>query len=210
MAGIDWHRLALRKNAFFCRIRCTYAPINQPNISKCSSRQELSFELIVEKQLVELRAGGQLTFFVLHKKIGSPFHEYVVSGASSHMTNDATKMYSVRSVSPDEAQITISDGTRRKVTQIGNIVVFHGRTDEPITLCGVSYVPGLGFNPFSFHKAQETHIDSYFGCGWIAHRKKESDLSACEEWFVFACEQTHARYCRGKTEDDSRTGESNF
>ena len=58
IAGIDWHRLAPRKNAFFCRIKCTYAPINQPNISNCSSRQELSFELIGEKQLVELRAGG--------------------------------------------------------------------------------------------------------------------------------------------------------
>ena len=58
MVGIDWHRLASRKNAFFCRIRGTYAPINQPNISNCSSRQELSFELISEKQLVELRAGG--------------------------------------------------------------------------------------------------------------------------------------------------------
>ena len=50
--------LAPRKNAFFCRIRETYAPINQPNISHCSSQQELSFELICEKQLVELRAGG--------------------------------------------------------------------------------------------------------------------------------------------------------
>ena len=68
MAGIDWHRLAPRKNAFFCRIRCTYAPINQPNISNCSSRQELSFELIVEKQLVELRAGGLLTFSFSIKK----------------------------------------------------------------------------------------------------------------------------------------------
>ena len=28
------------KNAFFCCIRGTYAPINQPNISNCSSRQQ--------------------------------------------------------------------------------------------------------------------------------------------------------------------------
>ena len=78
IAGIDWHRLAPRKNAFYRRIRCTYAPINQPNISNCSSQQELSFELIGEKQLVEVRAGGGFTFFVLQKKIGSPFHEYAV------------------------------------------------------------------------------------------------------------------------------------
>ena len=64
MVGIDWH---LVKNAFFCCIRGT---------SNCSSRQELSFDLISKKQLVELRAGGKLTFFVLKKKIGSPFHEY--------------------------------------------------------------------------------------------------------------------------------------
>ena len=81
------------------------------------------------------------------------------SGASSHMTNDASQMYDIRPPCPDEALITISDGTRRRVMQIGNIdVVFHGRTDEPITLCDVSYVPGLGFNLFSFHKAQGTHI----------------------------------------------------
>ena len=55
------------------------------------------------------------------------------SGASSHMTNDASQMYGVRPPCPDEAHITISDGTRRRVMQIGNIDVFHGRTDEPIT-----------------------------------------------------------------------------
>ena len=40
------------------------------------------------------------------------------SGASSHMTNDATKVYDVRPPSPDKADITISDGTRRKAKQI--------------------------------------------------------------------------------------------
>ena len=77
------------------------------------------------------------------------------SGTSSHMTNDATKMYDVRPPCPDEAKITISDGTRRRVKQIGNIdVVFHGRTDEPITLCDVSLCTWFS----SFQKAQKTHI----------------------------------------------------
>ena len=81
------------------------------------------------------------------------------SGASRHMTNDASQMYDARPRSPDEAEITISDGTRRRVKQIGKINLgFHGRTDEPITLCDVSYVPGSGFNYFSFRKARETHI----------------------------------------------------
>ena len=42
---------------------------------------------------------------------------------------------------------------------VGNIdVVFHGRSDEPITLYDVSYVPGLRFIYFSFHKAHQTHV----------------------------------------------------
>lgn len=49
----------------------------------------------------------------------------------------------------------------RKVKQIGNIdVSFQGSTDEPIAMCDVSYVsfvPYLGFNILSFHKAQESH-----------------------------------------------------
>ena len=41
----------------------------------------------------------------------------------------------------------------------GNIdVVFHGKSEEQITLCDVSYVPDLKFNIFSFHKAQQTHV----------------------------------------------------
>ena len=34
--------------------------------------------------------------------------------------------------------------TRLKAEYVGNIdVVFHGRNDEPITLCDVSYIQGL-------------------------------------------------------------------
>ena len=50
----------------------------------------------------------------------------------------------------------MSDGTRVKVECVGNIdVISHGRSDEPITMTDVSYVPDLKFNLFSFHKAQQ-------------------------------------------------------
>ncbi|CAN0479223.1 unnamed protein product, partial [Ascophyllum nodosum] len=74
------------------------------------------------------------------------------SGASCHMTNDASKMYCVRPPPLDQRRVITSDGTRLRVECIGNIdVLFHGRSDEPITLIDVSYVPDLKFNPFSFY-----------------------------------------------------------
>ena len=36
-------------------------------------------------------------------------------------------------------------------------MVFHSRTDHPVTLHDVSFVPDLGFNWFSFHVVQEKH-----------------------------------------------------
>ena len=81
------------------------------------------------------------------------------SGASCHMTNDACKMYCMRPPPSGQQEVITSDGTRVRVECVGNIdVVFHGRSDEKITLCDVSYVPGLKFNLFSFHKAQQTHV----------------------------------------------------
>ena len=81
------------------------------------------------------------------------------SDASCHMTNDASKMYCVRPPLSDQREVTTSDGTRLRVECVENInVVFHGRSDEPITLCDVLYVPDLRFNLFSFHKAQQTHV----------------------------------------------------
>ena len=80
------------------------------------------------------------------------------SGASCHMTNDASKMYCMRPPHFDQKEVTTSDGTRLKVECVGNIdVILHGRGDEPITMIDVSYVPDLKFNLFSFHKAQQTH-----------------------------------------------------
>ena len=71
------------------------------------------------------------------------------------MTNDASK----RPPLSDQREVITSDGTRLRVEFVGNIyVVFHGRSDEPITLCDVSYVPDLRFDLLSFHKAQQTHV----------------------------------------------------
>ena len=83
------------------------------------------------------------------------------SGASCHMTNDASKMYCMRPPHFDQKEVITSDGTRLKVECISNIdVIFHERSDEPmpITIIGVSFVPDLKLNLFSFHKTQQTRV----------------------------------------------------
>ena len=41
---------------------------------------------------------------------------------------------------------------------MGKIVLeFHSRTDNPVTLYDVSFVPDLGFSLFSFHVVQKKH-----------------------------------------------------
>ena len=81
------------------------------------------------------------------------------SGASCHMTNDASKMYCVKPSLPDKKEVITRDGSRLRVAYIGNNdVLFHGRSEEQITLIDVSYVPGLNFNLFSFRKAQQTLV----------------------------------------------------
>ena len=81
------------------------------------------------------------------------------SGTTCHMTNDASKMYCVRSPHSGQREVTTSDGTRLRVECVGNIdVVFHGISDEPITLCDVLYVPDFRINLFSFHNVQQTYI----------------------------------------------------
>ena len=73
------------------------------------------------------------------------------SGASCHMANDTSKMYCVRPPLPDQREVTTSDGTRLRVECIRSInVIFHEKSDEPMTLCDVSYVPDLKFNLFHF------------------------------------------------------------
>ena len=81
------------------------------------------------------------------------------SGASCRMTHDRTRIYDVRPSPPGRETITIGDRRRIKVEYIGNMdVIFHGKGDQRITLIDVSYVPGLGFNLYSLHAVQRTHL----------------------------------------------------
>ena len=60
---------------------------------------------------------------------------------------------------PGRETITIGDRRRIKVEYIGNMdVIFHGKSDQRITLIDVAYVPGLGFNMYSLHAVQRTHL----------------------------------------------------
>ena len=102
------------------------------------------------------------------------------SGASCHMTNDASKMYCMRPPHFDQKEVITSDGTRLKVKCVGNIdVIFHGGSDEPITMIDVSYVPDLKFNLFSFHKAQQTHVIILDAAG--AHIRGKNLAFPCEK-----------------------------
>ena len=81
------------------------------------------------------------------------------SGASCHMTHDRTRMYNARPSPPGRKTITIGDRRRIKVEYIGNVdVIFHGKSDQRITLIDVAYVPDLGFNLYSLHAVQRTHL----------------------------------------------------
>ena len=73
------------------------------------------------------------------------------SGATTHMTRNADMMYDTRPPSPHRSRIILGDGSIRKVQFVGKLdLVFHSRTDHPVTLHDVSFVPDLGFNLFSF------------------------------------------------------------
>ena len=81
------------------------------------------------------------------------------SGASCHMTHDGTRMYNVRPPPPGRDTITIGDRRRISVEYVGNMdVIFHGKGDQRITLLDVAYVPNLGFNLYSLHAVQRTHL----------------------------------------------------
>ena len=68
-------------------------------------------------------------------------------------------MYNARPPPPGRETITIGDRRRIKVEYIGNMdVIFHGKSDQRITLIDVAYVPDLGFNLYSLHAVQRTHL----------------------------------------------------
>ena len=81
------------------------------------------------------------------------------SGASCHMTHDRTRMSNARPPPPGRETITIGDRRRTKVEYIGNMdAIFHGKSDQRITMIDVAYVPDLGFNLYSLHAVQRTHL----------------------------------------------------
>ena len=81
------------------------------------------------------------------------------SGASCHMTHDRAKMYNMRPPPPGRETITIGDRRRINVEYIGKMdVIFYGKSDQRITLIDVAYVPDLGFNLYSLHAVQRTHL----------------------------------------------------
>ena len=74
------------------------------------------------------------------------------SRATLHMTRSADLMYDTRSPSPHRSRIILGDGSIKKVKFVGKIdLAFHSRTDYPVTLHDVSFVPDLDVNLFSFH-----------------------------------------------------------
>ena len=80
------------------------------------------------------------------------------SGATTHMTRNADMMYDTKPSSPHRSRIILGDGSIRKVQFVGKLdLVFHSRTDHPVTLHDVSFVSDLGFNLFSFYVVQEKH-----------------------------------------------------
>ena len=67
-------------------------------------------------------------------------------------------MYDTRPSSPHRSRIILGDGSIKKVQVVGKLdLVFHRRTDHPVTLHDVSFGPDLGFNLFSFHVVHEKH-----------------------------------------------------
>ena len=54
-------------------------------------------------------------------------------------------------------------------------VIFHGKSDQRITLIDVAYVPNLGFNLYSLHAVQRTTFESV-GRIWNTHNRRKFDV----------------------------------
>ena len=80
------------------------------------------------------------------------------SGATSHTPRNAGLMYDTRPPPPHRSRIILDDGSIRKVQLMCRIdLVFHSRTDYPVTFYDVPFVPDLMFNLFSIHVVWEKH-----------------------------------------------------
>ena len=74
------------------------------------------------------------------------------------MTRSADLMCDTRPPPPHTSRIILRDGSIQNVQFIGKIdLMFHSRTDYPVTLYDVSFAPDLGLSLFSFHVVQEKH-----------------------------------------------------
>ena len=74
------------------------------------------------------------------------------------MTRNADMIYDTRPPFPHRSRIILGDGSIEQVQSVGKLnLVSHSRTDHPVTLHDVSFVPDLGFNLFSLYVAQEKH-----------------------------------------------------
>ena len=69
------------------------------------------------------------------------------------MTRTADLIYYTRPRPPRQRfRFILGDGSIKKFQLIEKIdLVFHSRTDFPLTLCGGSFVPDLGSNLFFLH-----------------------------------------------------------
>lgn len=75
------------------------------------------------------------------------------------MVHNNANMYDIRPSPPGRKAIMIGDKRMSRVKYVGSVdVVFHANTDERRTLVDVSYVPGLGYNLYSWHAVQKTNI----------------------------------------------------
>ena len=71
------------------------------------------------------------------------------SGATLHVTRSADLMKDTRLPSSRRSSSILGYGSMKKMSFVGKLdLVFHSRTDHPVTLHDVSFVPDLGFNLF--------------------------------------------------------------
>ena len=97
--------------------------------------------------------------FVVQSGSNEDYFWIAESCASFRTTHDRTRIYNVSPPPAGRETITIRDRRRIKVEYIGNMdVIFHGKSDQRVTLIDVAYVPGLGVNLYSLHAVQRTQL----------------------------------------------------
>ena len=73
------------------------------------------------------------------------------SGTTSHLTHSPDLMYGTMPPSPHRSRIILGNGSIKKEQFAGKLdLVFHSRTDYPVTLHDVSFGPDLSLTCFHF------------------------------------------------------------